>query len=200
MFFNSFYVKGYVNKKQKNAMKKSIVILSCLLSLGAISLSAQSKEHPSSKEMLTKMDTNKDGKISKVEAKGHLGENFDSMDSNKDGFLTETELSAIKGHRAEMDMDNDGKISKAEAKGPLLKDFDSIDTNKDGFLSKEEMKAHHTEKIEAMDTNKDGKISKAEATGHVSKNFDSADTNKDGFLSKEEMKNCKESCDKNKAK
>ena len=39
-----------------------------------------------------KMDTNKDGKIAKSEAKGNLLTNFDRRDLNKDGFITLNEM------------------------------------------------------------------------------------------------------------
>src|SRR5258708_33406629 len=45
--------------------------------------------------MLQRMDTNKDGKISKSEAQGPLAANFDRFDTNKDGFLDKTELLAV---------------------------------------------------------------------------------------------------------
>ncbi len=37
--------------------------------------------------LLLQFDTNKDGKLSKDEAKGRMAENFDLLDKNKDGFL-----------------------------------------------------------------------------------------------------------------
>lgn len=42
--------------------------------------------------LLGRMDSNKDGKISKSEVKGKLKENFDQRDTNKDGYITEDEL------------------------------------------------------------------------------------------------------------
>ncbi|EOR93521.1 hypothetical protein ADIARSV_3234 [Arcticibacter svalbardensis MN12-7] len=47
---------------------------------------------PSFEKMVENMDTNKDKKISKSEAKGKLKENFDKRDKNKDGYITEDEL------------------------------------------------------------------------------------------------------------
>ena len=47
---------------------------------------------PSFKNMLQKMDDNKDGKLSKSEAKGKLKENFETRDTNKDGYITENEM------------------------------------------------------------------------------------------------------------
>jgi ribonuclease BN (tRNA processing enzyme) len=48
---------------------------------------------PSFSELLTKMDVNKDQKLSKSEVKGKLKENFDQRDKNGDGYLTEDEMS-----------------------------------------------------------------------------------------------------------
>ena len=42
--------------------------------------------------LLTKMDQNNDGKISKAEAKGKLSDNFEKRDKNSDGYITEDEL------------------------------------------------------------------------------------------------------------
>ena len=47
---------------------------------------------PSFEKMLTNMDANNDGKISKSEARGKLKENFGKRDKNKDGYITEDEF------------------------------------------------------------------------------------------------------------
>src|SRR5437016_2200446 len=44
------------------------------------------------KMWLERMDTNKDGKISKDEAQGPLAKGFQRLDTNKDGYLDKTEL------------------------------------------------------------------------------------------------------------
>ena len=43
-------------------------------------------------QMFTNMDSNKDGKISAIEAKGKLRENFRKRDRNNDGYITRDEL------------------------------------------------------------------------------------------------------------
>lgn len=48
---------------------------------------------PNFVNMLKRMDDNRDGKISKTEAKGKLKENFTNRDKNNDGYITEDELS-----------------------------------------------------------------------------------------------------------
>lgn len=47
-------------------------------------------------QMFANMDSNKDGKISAIEAKGKLRENFRKRDRNNDGYITRDELGAKK--------------------------------------------------------------------------------------------------------
>jgi Ca2+-binding EF-hand superfamily protein len=42
--------------------------------------------------IMTSLDTDKDGKISRDEAKGRILENFDRLDQNGDGFISREEL------------------------------------------------------------------------------------------------------------
>ena len=48
---------------------------------------------PNFANMLKRMDDNRDGKISKTEAKGKLKAHFTNRDKNNDGYITEDELS-----------------------------------------------------------------------------------------------------------
>jgi len=49
--------------------------------------------------ILKRLDADKDGKISKEEAKGRIQEHFDRLDANKDGYVDRAELiHAIAGH------------------------------------------------------------------------------------------------------
>ena len=50
------------------------------------------KEPPTFSELLKEMDKNEDGKLSKVELKGPLKENFSKVDLDEDGFITEEEF------------------------------------------------------------------------------------------------------------
>ncbi|WP_035759444.1 EF-hand domain-containing protein [Flavobacterium tegetincola] len=50
------------------------------------------KGQPNVEEVLSKLDTNKDGKISKDEAQGPLKNDFTKIDTNKDGFISKEEL------------------------------------------------------------------------------------------------------------
>jgi ribonuclease BN (tRNA processing enzyme) len=62
---------------------------------GIESVSNQQNENgnrPSFEKTVSQMDTNKDGKIDKSEAKGRLKENFSSRDKNQDGYITKDEF------------------------------------------------------------------------------------------------------------
>ncbi len=85
-------------------------------------------EGPGGQERLAKLDTDKDGRISRQEAKAdpRLAGRFDKMDVNKDGYLDQADRElGRKQHRdawfAAADSNKDGQLSKAEfdaAKGP----------------------------------------------------------------------------------
>ncbi len=50
------------------------------------------REPPTFEELLEKMDTDEDGKLSKNEAKGRLKKAFEKIDADEDGFITEEEF------------------------------------------------------------------------------------------------------------
>ncbi len=53
------------------------------------------KEKPTFDQVLSKLDTNKDGKIAQSEAKGPLEHHFKEIDTNGDGFISKAEF--VKG-------------------------------------------------------------------------------------------------------
>ncbi len=56
-------------------------------------------ERPSTAQLMSQMDSNKDGKISENEAQGPIAEQFSNIDRNRDGYLTEAELSQAEPQR-----------------------------------------------------------------------------------------------------
>lgn len=123
--------------------------------------------------ILERMDTNKDGKISRQEAKGRIAENFDRLDTNKDGYLDKDELRRV------------ARI--------MVENWAKAEPSKTGDSKKPEAGEAAVERIlqnllERMDANKDGNISREEAKGKIAENFDRIDANKDGFLDKDELR------------
>jgi Ca2+-binding EF-hand superfamily protein len=112
--------------------------------------------------ILRRMDTDKDGKISRSEARDRIAENFDRIDTNKDGYLDRNELLAMArrsvagppGGRSGGPFGGPGGGPRPD---PL--DFDSFDKNADGRLTREELKGTRWHEVfDKIDTNKDGKI------------------------------------------
>lgn len=93
-------------------MKRStlLVALSCLSMCGM----ALAGEMGASADMLKKMDTNKDGKVSMAENEAYAKMMFGMMDSNRDGSVTMAEMDA--GHAKMM---KDHKMMKGDA---MMKD------------------------------------------------------------------------------
>lgn len=163
--------------------------------------------------MFARLDTNKDGFISKAEADAVEGQmaakvakaaaNFDSgkifarLDANKDGQVTQAEADAAYAALAA----KRGQPANAKAHG-FAGLFARGDANKDGTISRAEfdaatgkMKARmeHAGANRTMDSfftnadlNKDGKVSVAEAQQVALQHFDAADLNHDGKLTPEE--------------
>src|SRR5262245_27297109 len=103
------------------------------------------------KDMLARLDANKDGKISKDEARGPLAENFDRFDLNKDGVLDARELRAAAERLA---------AAVGPRPGP---DFDALDKDADGRLTREELRGTpFADRFDALDANKDGKLTRKE--------------------------------------
>jgi Ca2+-binding EF-hand superfamily protein len=114
--------------------------------------------------ILQRMDENKDGKISRAEAKGRIADNFDAIDTNKDGFLDRKELLAMAqrlppafGGPGRPGMPPGGPGGFGPRPDPL--DFDALDKNADGRLTRDELKGTRFAALfDEIDKNKDGKI------------------------------------------
>ena len=74
------------------------------------------------REAMSKLDTDKDGRISRAEAtagEGRMASRFDDMDANKDGYVDRADHEIRAKQRkdewfASADTDKDGKLSRAE--------------------------------------------------------------------------------------
>src|SRR5262245_30306863 len=107
-----------------------------------------------------RLDTNKDGAISKEEAQAaadqRIAQTFDRLDLNHDGMITQDEVNQVHEQRRaerqaeaaerfkQADTNGDGLLSKDEvnkAMPRLARAFDRLDTNHDGQLSEQELQA-----------------------------------------------------------
>jgi len=112
-------------------------------------------------DIFERMDANKDGKISKEEAKNRIADAFDRIDTNKDGYIDKDELRRFVA-RNMADGGRGGPFAGPGA-GPQGPDFDALDKNADGRLTREELKGTpYEDKFDEIDANKDGKIDKKE--------------------------------------
>jgi Ca2+-binding EF-hand superfamily protein len=81
----------------------------------------------------TKLDTNKDGQLSKAEFMAAAPTNA-STPPNGAALLTQ------------LDKNKDGKVTLDEYRAPMVARFDQVDTNHDGVISDAERKAATTRK------------------------------------------------------
>lgn len=92
------------------------------------------------------LDANKDGKVTREEARQASAARFDALDGNKDGVVVPEEFQAMRDKRHEE---------------MIEKHFAAEDTNKDGRLSRDETRMR-PQRFERVDTNQDGYLTKAE--------------------------------------
>ncbi|WP_240906300.1 hypothetical protein [Thermomonas sp. HDW16] len=82
-------------------------------------------------DYLSKMDADRDGRVSLVEYQDWLSYAFDGMDRDRDGVLSAAEQPGGRGK----------PLSRAEHRARLAERFRKQDVNRDGFLSAKELAA-----------------------------------------------------------
>ena len=80
---------------------------------------------------LSKMDADRDGRVSLVEYQDWMGYAFDGMDRDRDGVLSPAEQPGGKG----------AALTRVEHRARLAERFRKQDANRDGFLSVKELAA-----------------------------------------------------------
>ena len=161
-------------------------------------------------------DTNKDGQISVVEAKGKLAKHFDKIDTDGNDLISKAEFAEMQKMKkarqskkptfADFDSNNDGSISRAEfeamkkmkkGKHHQKADFTKVDANQDGKITKDEAKGGLLKHFDKIDSDVNGSISTTEfaamermhkGKGNHKLDFAQVDANSDGVITKEEAK------------
>jgi Ca2+-binding EF-hand superfamily protein len=155
----------------------------------------------------------------------HIRTMFTRLDSNRDGFITKAEVDSRKGERRAKRADRRGATGdRAAHRGAM---FDRLDSNRDGQISRSEFEARSAQRQErriavrthrdgagapgAMhgvhgkrmggkgmgmglrghmfdmaDGNRDGRVTLQEATAAAYRHFDMADANRDGQITPDE--------------
>ncbi|MEX2452152.1 MAG: hypothetical protein WD407_14945 [Rhodospirillales bacterium] len=140
-------------------MKKTpLFLLAAATILGgsvALTDSAQAKGKDRTnwtERMFERLDTNKDGVISKEEYAKRGADRFGKVDADGDGKITQAEFETKAVERAQ-----------ERAKKRAVRHFERLDTNKDGVIDAAETAARGDKRFARLDTDGDGKVTKAEA-------------------------------------
>lgn len=143
---------------------KTQLMIALLLAAGttmARNRSQGRQQPPSAQDMISRLDTDNDGKISQSEFDGP-SEHFTQFDADGDGYLSESELppgpprrqdqesqggqqgqcperggQGQGGFVSRLDQDGDGKVSQSEFDGPDSV-FSELDKDNDGYLTESE--------------------------------------------------------------
>jgi Ca2+-binding EF-hand superfamily protein len=115
------------------------------------------------KQHFQRFDLDKNGAISREEAKPHprMEKDFEAMDANTDGQVTEAEYRDYAKARMEQ--------YREKVKTEMKARWDKADTNGDGALSREEAKASPqiAKHFDAMDADKNGQVSEQEVADYM---------------------------------
>ena len=154
--------------------------------------------------IFSRLDTNKDGKITAEEIAKIRGGLFKAADKNGDGSLDSIEIAANAKTRMErrlaarfaaFDKNKNGKLTLDEMPGRRKYRMWRMDANVDGAVTIGEMKKHAEKRlprrlafaVSRLDLDGDGKLSRTEYVAGTGRLFRHFDRNRDGVVSREEV-------------
>ena len=106
----------------------AVAVLACALPAMA-SAQVQRTDAASIENYLSKMDADRDGRVSLVEYQDWLTYAFDGMDRDRDGMLSAAEQPGGKGQ----------PLTREQHRARLAERFRKQDANRDGFLNAREL-------------------------------------------------------------
>ncbi len=102
-------------------MRKTTLFLAAATAFGLALAGTAAAQQPRHGKFFDKIDINKDGAITREEARAAHARRFERLDANKDGTVSLEEFQAIAERRfARHDLNGDGRVTReemAEAKG-----------------------------------------------------------------------------------
>ncbi len=117
-----------------------ILAVPCMLLVAGVARAADAPEVKHSL-VLSHIDSDGGGRISKDEAAAAASAKFVALDLDHDGKLDNAELTGIVGSKsiAKSDADHDGTLDQAEYKAFVMRHFDKADTDQSGKLDSAEL-------------------------------------------------------------
>lgn len=180
-------------------MKRILILSSCALTLSGALFVSNALAHGHHKgHFFSKVDSNGDGQVTRVEAHAKVTQLFSEADKNKDNVITREEAQAhrearmkdqanpekhIEARFAREDTNKNGKIERSESRLPEVI-FNKIDKNGDGAITKQEA-------LEAFKARAAERAQKPKGQGHGDRggsHFERMDTNGDGKVTLTEAK------------